>query len=518
LIARFLTTSPSVFTVLRNPPTHIPPTANRDIPLWLLALILGAACILGYYPVLSIGFLCDDFVFLYSMHHGSLAATALGGLYFRPLVILLSALDWFIAGDHPLWFHIVNLAWHFAASIGVAVLAGTLLKRPFAALIAGLIFALHPAHPEAVAWISGRFDLICGTLLIWSFVCYIRQRESASTRSRFLAALSVTLFALACLSKEQAFVFPLTLLLYELIPFHPLSPAILAIPANPAKAKILRTLPYFAVAAIVFGVRWAIIGGMGGYIAESTHEHLPSAILFHAVVQPFEILFLPINRSLFEPMGTQWLIVMEIILFAPLLLIFRARWRILLFCMVAIILNTIPSAHLGIAGGALQNSRFLYTASTFFSILMAGLFTADFKGRIRSMALILAAVYCLTMLFILNQNNYAWQEAGRLVRTAAMSAEPLIERHTGEWGVNKQRLVMFNVPMSNIGAWTFQTGLPEMLRLKYGNTLEEVELEVVPAGLQTQQNIEKVEFASRDRDVVWLFDTRTWSFLESEGD
>jgi len=81
----------------------------------------------------------------------------LGGKLYRPLAVASYALDRLIAG--PGWFHAVNLVWHAGVAVAVAALARRLAGNT-AALVAGLIFAVHPVHVEAVANVIGRAELM----------------------------------------------------------------------------------------------------------------------------------------------------------------------------------------------------------------------------------------------------------------------------------------------------------------------------------------------------------------------
>lgn len=81
----------------------------------------------------------------------------LGGKLYRPVAVASYALDRLIAG--PAWFHAVNLLWHAGVAVVVAAL-GRWLAGDMAALAAGLIFAVHPVHVEAVANVIGRAELM----------------------------------------------------------------------------------------------------------------------------------------------------------------------------------------------------------------------------------------------------------------------------------------------------------------------------------------------------------------------
>ena len=119
-----------------------------------------------------------------------------GGQMYRPLPVLTYALDRLVAS--PAWFHAVNLAWHGAASAGVALLAQRLAGAR-ASLIAGLLFAVHPVHVEAVANVVGRAELMAAAFAGLSVWAALSGRHPA---------WSAAAFAVALLCKENAAVAP----------------------------------------------------------------------------------------------------------------------------------------------------------------------------------------------------------------------------------------------------------------------------------------------------------------------
>jgi len=81
--------------------------------------------------------------------------------YLRPLVSTSYAVDWSLWHGHPLGFHLTNLCLHALVSL---LLYGSLCRwsgAPLGALVATIAWAWHPSKVEAVAWISGRTDLLC---------------------------------------------------------------------------------------------------------------------------------------------------------------------------------------------------------------------------------------------------------------------------------------------------------------------------------------------------------------------
>jgi len=132
---------------------------------------------------------------------------------YRPLTTLSYALNWAVHGRWTPGFHAVNVALHVAASLMVLAVARRLFRaaagagqaqrseRP--ALLAALLFALHPCHVEAVATIFGRTEPLSATLALGALWLALGWREA---RWRLPAAV-VTLSA-GVLSKEIALVTP----------------------------------------------------------------------------------------------------------------------------------------------------------------------------------------------------------------------------------------------------------------------------------------------------------------------
>jgi hypothetical protein len=126
---------------------------------------------------------------------------------YRPLVTMSYAIQWWLHGDRPWAFHLVNALLHAACSAGVAELARRLTRSSTVALIAGLLFAAHPIHVEAVANIVGRAELACSAAVIGALIVFSRR---PLTIGRALAVWA--LLFIAILSKEQGLLLPLMLL------------------------------------------------------------------------------------------------------------------------------------------------------------------------------------------------------------------------------------------------------------------------------------------------------------------
>jgi len=126
---------------------------------------------------------------------------ALDNLY-RPVVSQSFGLQWRLLGDRIWAFHLVNVLLHAGASALVAEL-GRRLANWRVGLFAGLLFACHPIHSEAVAGLVGRAELACAVGLFGAMVLFLKQPMTVP-RAWAIFALGL----LAMLSKEQGLLLP----------------------------------------------------------------------------------------------------------------------------------------------------------------------------------------------------------------------------------------------------------------------------------------------------------------------
>ena len=193
-------------------------------------------------PLLGYGFLSDDFPLIvanprlqsWSLFFQNLLTPFFSFPtnpqlhYWRPATLLSYALELRLWGISPWGFHLTNILLHTANTL----LLYLLLKRfrPEGPLpwTASLLFLLHPAHGENIAWISGRTDLLAFLFLALSLLFRLEYEE----RKRGLS-ISLLFFTLALLSKEAALLFlPLLFLLF---------------PSKGFKNRLLLLLPYLSL-------------------------------------------------------------------------------------------------------------------------------------------------------------------------------------------------------------------------------------------------------------------------------
>jgi protein O-mannosyl-transferase len=188
-----------------------------------LYLAVVACALVPYVPALWNGFAMDDLYIIAwnPLVHGVQGIWRafgqpywppdLGGQMYRPLPLATFALDWTIASGHPALFHLMNLLWHAGAAVVVAALAlrfypesspspgGRGGQGVRTAFVAGLIFAVHPVHVEAVANVIGLGELMAAVGVCLSVYMAVARQDVLWSGAFLLLGL---------LSKENAVVGP----------------------------------------------------------------------------------------------------------------------------------------------------------------------------------------------------------------------------------------------------------------------------------------------------------------------
>ena len=161
----------------------------------------------------------------------------LGGKLYRPLTVATYTADGLVG--YSWWFHAVNLAWHTGAAVAVTALARRWAGWT-AALVAGLLFAVHPVHVEAVANVIGRAELmaaVCVCLAVYAAVV----KDSIGWSALAIAA--------GLLCKENAAVAPALILWAWWVGF-----------SRPPRHRMLAFVgSWLAIAAVYIAIRGAVL-------------------------------------------------------------------------------------------------------------------------------------------------------------------------------------------------------------------------------------------------------------------
>jgi tetratricopeptide (TPR) repeat protein len=121
----------------------------------------------------------------------------------RPTTSLVMAVVWQLSGGAALAFHLANVALHAGVTFLVVRVLGVLLPVTAAGL-AGVAFAIHPVHVEAVANGVGIAELLAAALLLLALDLTVREDRVGPRETLSVLAL----YALAFGAKESAVVLP----------------------------------------------------------------------------------------------------------------------------------------------------------------------------------------------------------------------------------------------------------------------------------------------------------------------
>lgn len=155
--------------------------------------------------------------------------------YYRPVMNIIYMLNYYIFGLTPWGFHLVNILFHAGNSVLVFLLTWRLFADKFTSepvcksastststststltfvvppFIAALLFAVHPIHTEAVAWVAAVPELSFTFLSLLSFYLFIESSGAFNSKYVF----SVLLFFAAAFCKETALTLPIILFCYD---------------------------------------------------------------------------------------------------------------------------------------------------------------------------------------------------------------------------------------------------------------------------------------------------------------
>ena len=202
----------------RNPPARVtrPPEPTRDRPAWLLYLLLILLTFAAYSPLFTSGggWLWDD-----EGHVTRATLQSVDGLrriwfdigatqQYYPVVHTAFWVEARLFGTtDPAPYHAVSIALHATT----AFLLFLILRRLAVpgAVLAALLFALHPVHVESVAWTSELKNTLSGLFFFGAALSYLTFDD---TRDRRTYVISLMLFLVALLSKSVTATLPVALL------------------------------------------------------------------------------------------------------------------------------------------------------------------------------------------------------------------------------------------------------------------------------------------------------------------
>ena len=170
-------------------------------------VIDDAYLVVGNPDIRSLGNIPGFFARPWGGGEGGAGHAGVNAAYFRPLTTTLHAVEFAVFGLRPWGWHLVSILLHAAATGLGTWLAARILGSVAAALVAGLVFAVHPVHTEAVAAVCYQTTLLAGLLAVLALSALARVLGPGKTTGRWVA-LAALATAAAGLAKEEAVVVP----------------------------------------------------------------------------------------------------------------------------------------------------------------------------------------------------------------------------------------------------------------------------------------------------------------------
>ncbi len=256
---------------------------------WHLAIIGGLllANLALYWPALRLGFFSlddPDYVvnnpYINSFAVANLVRICSAPYFanFSPLHLLSYSLDVLLAGGKDAFaMHLSNVLWNGFAVCMVYCLAFTIRPNLVMSAGAALLFLVHPAHVEVVAWLSSRKDLVATAFGVLTMTLYLLYRRQTRFAKWFYAA-SIVGFLLATAGKQSVVLLPAVMvgwdffvekrrgwsLLLDKIPFG-LITILFALPTMGAQPDTRRSYDLAVLAANQISNLW-LLTGLGDYV------------------------------------------------------------------------------------------------------------------------------------------------------------------------------------------------------------------------------------------------------------
>ncbi|MFH1070372.1 MAG: tetratricopeptide repeat protein [Candidatus Glassbacteria bacterium] len=359
---------------------------------------------------------------------------------YQPLRQIAGAFVYRFSGTAPFGYHLFNLVLYLLNLVAVFFLLHGLLRAycpersPGSAswaLAGTALFAVHPVHVEAVAWMNSNKELVAGLFFFLSLASYLKSRSGPVLSVPYFA--SWLFLVLGLLAKPSVAALPLVVLALELT---------LADRAAPAKV-LLRVAPFAAVVGVIaFFFIFQTTTAAGSFLQGSAGAH---ALSMAAVLAKYVIsLLVPVNLCHSYPPpyfsgDYDWRLLaylgLDLALAAVLVVFWRRRQRGLAFAVLFFLLNLLPVSGI-VPIRIFRADRYLYLSS--FGFVMAGvillwsIYTRISVSRVQARLYSIATVALLLLLAILAFDRCrAWKDGLTLWRSAVLTHSNYQYNHFG---------------------------------------------------------------------------------------
>jgi tetratricopeptide (TPR) repeat protein len=352
----------------------------------------------------------------------------------RPLVQLSYAATHIFFGFNPAAYHATNVVLHSANTLLVYGIASQVARlwlprerRTLFAVAASLIFATHPLHSEAVAYVWGRSSSLCAFFCFGStLLLLLGHKETSATRRRFLFGCALVCGLLAWKCKEEAMTLPIVLAGFLWLAGRKLAAAGAAL-----------------IPAALAAARWSDISRLSDRVAHNQElvlagasPALPRAMFFMTEIKCAVFYYLgkflvPANLNV-DPhveyvnriFDARFLVACAVLAgCAVLAILVRQREPALSFSLIALLVSPLTSYACMPLADAVAEHR-VYIAGLGFALVAA--WVATLKPKIGVVALAVAVV---ALSFTTHVRNKVWADNETLWRDAERKSPGLARPH-----------------------------------------------------------------------------------------
>ncbi len=207
------------------------------------------------------------------------------GFYYRPILTLSFMADAIAGKGSFSLFHFSNILYHILATFLLFLFLTEAGYERTKSFLFSLIFLVHPMVTQVVAWIPGRNDSLLAIFILGSFLFWLKYLKSNGSKYMILHLL---FYLLALLTKENAIVLPLLIVLYST-----------TILRTPPKRYIIAGSGWIILTLVWITIRYQALGGQNGVSASaqilSVIKNLPALLPFLGkTLFPFDLSVYPV--------------------------------------------------------------------------------------------------------------------------------------------------------------------------------------------------------------------------------
>ncbi len=332
--------------------------------------------------------------------------------YYRPVTYISFLFDRTVWGLNPLGFNITNLILHIAVALLFYGVVAALFKNERLALVAALLFALHPVAAESVNFhAGGRNTLLSACFALLALLLYINKRWLAS----------LLCFIVAIFSKEFALLLPLVFIVRDRY-------------AGEEKKRWLSYAPYFGAIICYLTLRSFAVaqGNLLATLRLSGNLLLVPRIVVGYLKNMLFPLNLKVIYDLSPHISVSSFVVYTLILLAVagVVFVFRSKDE-LAFSAFWFFLFLLPVIGIVPLGTTLMADRYAYFSLMGFSLALAYVICRANKRVVVTVTVIL----CVCFAAIDMQRNAIWKNMPSLYTQMTIDAP--------EWSIGFTNLGMY---------------------------------------------------------------------------